>query len=59
MSLITFGLADLTLLTMGLGIGFRITMSKSKVTREVEAPKEIEFVNLPVEIDFEKKEVEK
>ena len=56
MSLVTYGLAHLTLLTMGLGIGFRITTSK--VTPYAEAPKEVEFKDLPVEVEFEKEEVE-
>ena len=56
MSLITYGLAHSTLLTMGLGTGVRITMTK--VRHEVEAPKEVEFVNLPAEVEFEKEEVE-
>lgn len=56
MSLIPYGLAHLTLLTMGLGIGIRISMTR--VTHEVEAPTEVEFVNLPVEVEFEKEEVE-
>lgn len=57
MSLITYGLAHLTLLTMGLGTGFRIITTKP--LRRVEVPKEIEFKNLPVEVEFEKEEVEK
>jgi len=57
MSLITYGLAHLTLLTMGLGTGFRITTTKP--IRRVEVPKEIEFKDLPVEVEFEKEEVEK
>jgi len=57
MSLVTYGLAHLTLLTMGLGTGIRITTTK--VTHVVEVPEKVEFVNLPVDIEFEKEEVEK
>ncbi len=55
MSLTTYGLAHMTLLTMGLGTSF--VMTGPRVTPDIAPPKEVTFENLPIEIDFEKRGV--
>ncbi len=54
MSLITFGLGHLTLLTMGLGNSFRTSMTKPVLP---EAVKDVDFADKPYVITFENKEV--
>ena len=56
MSLTTFGLAHMTLLTMGLGVSFVLT--GPRVIPDITPPKEVTFENIPVEVDFKEKEVQ-
>ena len=56
MSLKTFGLGHLTLLTMGLGNSMRALTGQKPIIPE--APKDVDFQNKPIEITFENKEVD-